>query len=81
MSNLSDQIKEKPPEYRVFTEALSLAISVSNDELQQRLKKTTGEKVSRYKIQVRPQSPSLNWEAPCRRVAQVAPLRPGILHN
>lgn len=42
---------EKPPpsEYRTFTEALSLAISASKGELQQRLKQMKGEKVSRYK--------------------------------
>jgi len=40
--------KEKPPEYRVFEEALSTALSVSKPELQQRLAEAEKEKVSRY---------------------------------
>jgi len=41
--------KAPPSEYRTFTGALSLAISVSKDELRQHLKQMRGEKVSRYK--------------------------------
>jgi hypothetical protein len=41
------QNNEKPPslEYRTFTKALSLAISVLKDDLKQRLKQMKGEKV------------------------------------
>jgi hypothetical protein len=41
--------KPPPPEYRTFTEALSLAISVSKPELLRRLEQAKDEKVSRYK--------------------------------
>ncbi len=40
---------EKPPEYRVFEEALSTALSVSKDDLQRRVSEVKSEKVSRYK--------------------------------
>lgn len=50
MSNPHKKIEKPPsPEYRTFTEALSLAISVSKPELQRRLAERKGEKVSRYK--------------------------------
>jgi hypothetical protein len=41
---------EKPPspEHRTFTEALSLALSVSKPELERRLDRMKSEKVSRY---------------------------------
>jgi hypothetical protein len=44
-------MKDKPPspEYRIFKEALTSAISVSKSELQRRLDAMKGEKVSRYK--------------------------------
>ena len=52
--------KEKPPEYKVFAEALSTALSVSKPELQQRVNQTKYEKVSRYKrykyVPAKPQS-------------------------
>jgi hypothetical protein len=41
--------KEKPPEYKVFAEALSTALSVSKAELQRRVDRMKSEKVSRYK--------------------------------
>ena len=40
---------EKPPEYRVFEEALSTALSASKSELQKRSSELESEKVSRYK--------------------------------
>jgi len=40
---------EKPPEYRAFEEALSIALSVLKSELQQRVSEVKSEKVSRYK--------------------------------
>jgi hypothetical protein len=39
---------EKPPEQEAFTEALSLALSVSKQELQERLSRSEPEPVSRY---------------------------------
>jgi hypothetical protein len=46
---------EKPPEHRVFEEALSTAISVSKPELQRRLAESKGENVfPPCAIQVRP---------------------------
>lgn len=41
--------KEKPPEYKVFIEALSTALSVSKPDLRQRVDQMKSEKVSRYK--------------------------------
>jgi hypothetical protein len=41
--------KEKPPEYKVFAEALSSALSVSKPELKRRVDRMKSEKVSRYK--------------------------------
>jgi len=50
MSTSHKKIEKPPsPEHRTFTEALSLAISASKDEIRQRLKQMKGEKVSRYK--------------------------------
>jgi hypothetical protein len=40
---------EKPPEQKTFTEALSLALSVSKPELKRRVVQMKSEKVSRYK--------------------------------
>jgi hypothetical protein len=49
MSTTHKKIEKPPsPEYRTFTEALSLAILVSKPELQKRLDEKKGEKVSRY---------------------------------
>jgi hypothetical protein len=48
MTKLSEKRQEKPPEYRVFEEALSTALSVSKPELQRRLEQTKHEPVSRY---------------------------------
>ena len=39
---------EKPPEQEAFMEALSLALSVSKREVQERISKSRPEKVSRY---------------------------------
>lgn len=39
---------EKPPEYKVFTEALSAALSVSKQEIQRREALAESEKVSRH---------------------------------
>jgi hypothetical protein len=44
-----DEKIEKPPEYRVFEEALSTALSVSKPELQRRANELKSEPVSRYK--------------------------------
>ena len=41
--------KPPPPEYRTFTEALSVALSVSKPEVQRRVDQMKSEKVSRYK--------------------------------
>jgi hypothetical protein len=50
MSSPHKKIEKPPsPEYRTFTEALSLAPSVSKPELELRLDRTKYEKVSRYK--------------------------------
>ena len=49
MIKSSNEHKEKPPEYRVFEEALSTVLSVSKPELQRRLERSDPEKVSRYK--------------------------------
>src|ERR1035437_7101233 len=73
MSSPNKKIEKPPsPEYRTFTEALSLAILVSKPELQKRLDEKKGEKVSRIRdTSTSPQSPSLrDWEAPCRSVLQ-----------
>jgi len=40
--------KPPPPEYRKFTEALSLALSVSKQEIQRREAEAEPEKVSRH---------------------------------
>jgi hypothetical protein len=52
--------KPPPPEYRTFTEALSLALSVSKPEAEKRLNGVKSEKVSRYKrykyVPAKPQS-------------------------
>jgi hypothetical protein len=49
MTSPNKKIEKPPsPEYRTFTEALTLAISVSKPELQKRLDEKKGEKVSRY---------------------------------
>jgi hypothetical protein len=47
MSDQQDK-PEKPPEQEAFTDALSLALSVSKQELQERLSKSAPESVSRY---------------------------------
>jgi hypothetical protein len=51
---------EKPPEHRVFEEALSTALSVPKQELRRRLAESEPEKVSRYErykyVPAKPQS-------------------------
>lgn len=44
----SEKQTEKPPEQVVFREALSLALSVSKQEIQERIAKSAPEPVSRY---------------------------------
>jgi hypothetical protein len=61
MTSPNKKIEKPPsPEYRTFTEALSLAISVSKPELQKRLAEKKVEKVSRYRrykyVPAKPQS-------------------------
>ncbi len=49
MTSPNKKIEKPPsPEYGKFTEALTLAISVSKPELQKRLDEKKGESVSRY---------------------------------
>jgi hypothetical protein len=48
MDERNNAEKEKPPEQVAFTEALSLALSVSKKELQDRLSQSEPEPVSRH---------------------------------
>ena len=75
MSNPHKKIEKPPsPEYRTFTEALSLVLSVSKPELNRRLERSEPEKFLAIRdTSTSPQSPSLrNWEAPCRSVLQTS---------
>ncbi len=50
MRNPNKKIEKPPsPECRTFTEALSLALSVSKTEVKRRVDRMKSEKVSRYK--------------------------------
>lgn len=48
MDDRQNAQSEKPPEQEAFTEALSSALSVSKQEIQERLSKSAPESVSRY---------------------------------